>query len=295
MIRIFLLAAAAVLVIVTQLSAQTIAGYVLEDSTRLPISGAIIQLIGVDRARDASAVSDSAGAFVMRPRRAGSFVVHVSHPSYVSRDSMALKISAGQVVHLELRMGRRAIPIEPIVIRTVPVGRLAEFQERARQRGGFGQFITRADIEQQPAARQATDFLRGMVGVEVVEVARQSRTNLDAPQRGSVDESMPRMSVIRMRAGTSLCEPAIFLDGIPVRQLSESGVNHLLTPQMIEGVEVYPRSAGVPPNLVTPNTCGVVAFWTRAATEESGKLTWRRIRLAAAFVLAMTGIVAVTN
>jgi hypothetical protein len=279
-----------------QLDAQIITGVVIEDETKMPISGAIVELIGIDRARDGATVTDSTGAFVLRPRRSGSFVINVTHPSYVSRDSMALKIKAGLAVQVELRMGRAAIPLEPLIVKTTSTARVATFHERARHGTGFGKFVTRADIESKPETRNATDLLREMEGVEILTSRPQGGSDLATPPPpGSPNETMPRVRMIKMGSGTFACLPAIFVDGVPVKQYGDSGVDDFLTPDMLEGVEVYPRNAGAPPEFVTSNQCGVVAFWTRTPTEESGRLTWKRVGMAGLAAVMMLGVIAVTN
>ena len=276
------------------LGAQIVTGTILEDSSRVPIRGAIIEIIGIDRAKDGAALTDSAGAFVIRPRRSGSFVVHVSHPSYVSRDSMALQIRPGQLVQLEIRMGRRVIPLEPLVVKTTQ-GRLAGFMERARQ-GGPGIFLTRERLAERKGGRHTTDLLRGLAGVQVLALAPPGGSDLAAaPPPGTSNETRPRTQIIAMNEGATYCEPAVFVDGMRLKQYGDSGVDDLLRPDMVEGVEIYPRSAGAPSEFLTSNQCGVVVFWTRPVADASGKLTWRRARLAGLFVLAMTGLVAALN
>src|SRR5688572_21255817 len=276
--------------------AQIVTGVVVEEETKMPIGGAIVELIGIDRARDGMAVTDTAGAFVLRPRRSGSFVINVTHPSYVSRDSMALRVNAGLAVQLEVRMGRRAIPIEPLIVKATTTSRLASFQERARSSGTSGKFITRADIEKRRGTRRVTDLLEALEGVEITNITPAGGSNIaPTPQLGTSNETMMKTRIIRMGSNTASCEPAIFIDGVRVKQFSDSGIDDFIMPDMIEGVEVYPRGAGAPPEFMSNNSCGVVAFWTRAPSEESGKVTWKRLRLAGGFLLAMLGVVALTN
>jgi hypothetical protein len=286
----------ALLWVPANLFAQIVTGVVLEEGTRMPIGGAIVELIGIDRARDGVAVTDTSGSFVLRPRRSGSFVINVTHLSYVSRDSMAIKIKPGMAMQVELRMGRNAIPLEPLIVKTTMTARLAGFQERARSSGSSGKFVTRADIERRPGTRRATDLLEELEGVEIVGVSPAGGSNLaPTPLPGTSNETASRTRMIRMGSSTASCEPAIFIDGVPVKQYSDSGIDEFLTPDMIEGVEVYPRSAGAPSELVTSNHCGVVAFWTRAPSEESGRITWKRVRMVGGFLVMMAGLVVLTN
>jgi hypothetical protein len=73
----------ALLVLPSQLCAQTIHGRVVEDSTRAPIVGALVEFLGVDTAMAGAVRTDSAGAFVLHSLRSGNVLVRVTHPSYL--------------------------------------------------------------------------------------------------------------------------------------------------------------------------------------------------------------------
>lgn len=259
--------------------AQTLRGTVVEERDRAKIAGAALELITREGGTAGRTTSDSAGDFVLRASRAGVFRLHVSHPSYalVSTDSIAL--GPGENLAVELRMGRRAIPLEPLVVTARSQARSGGFYDRLRQ-PGFGRFITRADIEARPAAIRTTDLMRGVPGVEIVPVRRG---------RGGSTVNM-----IMTRGGAGRCEPTIVLDGAPIRQLPESGIDDFLKPAMLDGVEIYTSTAGAPPHLqVSSNSCGLIAFWTRTGTSEGGKPSWKKIAAGAAAVVVMLLVITV--
>jgi hypothetical protein len=67
-----------------------------------------------------------------------------------------------------------------------------------------------------------------------------------------------------MRYRRGECVPSLWLDG---SRFTFGGFNELATflrPDEILGVEIYPRSLGLPADLVDPRTdCGAIAVWTQ--------------------------------
>jgi hypothetical protein len=275
------LLAALLLLLPAGAGAQVLRGTVIEDPTGAPIAGAIIDILHRGEVL-ATARSDSTGAFLLLPRRSGTFTIRAAHAFHTAVDSLPLTIDPGGTLTIVLRLARAAIPLEPLVVTARTESRLAGFQERMRLGTGFGQFVTRAEIDARPAAR-TTDLLRELPGVEVTTVGRGGS---DQPTAiGTPDVTIARTSVITLRTSRGPCMPALYVDGLSIRQFEDSSIDDLLRPDMIEGVEVYPRSAGAPPEFIDPTMCGVVAFWTRPGPEE-GRWSWARAAAgAAAFVL----------
>jgi hypothetical protein len=253
-----MLAVGALLLLPVGAQSQTIHGLVVEDSTRVPIVGAVVEVVGIDAQVVATTQSDSTGAFLLRPGRSGNLVVRLTHPSYVAVDSVTLTVRTDEMIAVELRMGRSALPLEPVVVTTRRDPRLAGFYERLERGSGFGQFLTREEIKLRPGA-QGTDLLREMRGIEIVPVGG-----------GPV-------KLITMRGGAGRCQPTIYIDGMRVRQFAESGVDVFLTANTLEGVEVYTSPAGTPGELWPEGSCGVVAFWTRWDPEGGSKWSWLKL------------------
>lgn len=243
--------------IAAPLAAQEVRGVVLDDSTHQPIPAATVQLVTAKAAIVVgTAMTDSTGRFQLRPGSAGSYLMRAAHPSYRSTETRGVTLRAAESISVEVRLSRTAIPIEPLVVRARTNARLAGFYERAR-RGGFGYFVTRQQIEERGAVHQTTDILRSIPSIDIVPVKRGL--------------SAPNVYLIRGRGG---CQPAIFLDGIPVQQSVDGGVDDFLKPDMVEGIEVYTSSTAVPQEFSRPTMCGAIAFWTRAPAENGlGKFT----------------------
>jgi hypothetical protein len=244
-------------------TAQTVRGVVLEDGSRTRVAGAGVELLDASSRVKASTVTDSLGVFSLRAEEGGRFTIRLTHLSYVPLASRVLELAAGEVVLVELRMGRSAIPLAPLVVTSVGTARLGGFYER-RKSSGFGHFITRADIEKQPGTTRATALLQGVPGVRLIPVQRARGASLTY--------------IIATRGAASSCGPAIFINGAPLRQYNDSGIDDFLTANAVEAIEVYPSSAGTPAPFQQPNTCGAVAFWMRTGQEEGdSRMTLKRM------------------
>lgn len=277
-------AVAATLLLPAALAGQTIRGSVVEDGTRAPVVGAVVELVGASAVR---ARSDSVGGFVLEAPRRGRYGLRVSHPSYTSAGDVALEVGRGETL-VELRLGRSAIPLEPLVVATRGGARLSGFYERMKQ-PGFGTFVGREEIELRMGTTRATDLLRNIAGVEIVPVKVGESDRALAP--GPLQETIQTKSLITLRGGTGRCMPAIFVDGMAVSQFNDSGVDDILKPEMLEGVEVYTSAAGIPPQFANGSHCGAVAFWTRS--DGGAVFTWKRLlRGAPAFALIALAVLA---
>jgi hypothetical protein len=263
MSKIWILVFGALLLVPLAAQAQMIRGVVIEDGTRTPIAGAFVELIPTDAGPAATAHTDSLGAFVLSPARSGTFNLRLTHFAYASMDSVQLAVQRGGLMEIEVRMAHAAIPLEPLVVTTRRSARLDGFYERM-QRPGFGRFVSRKDIENRPGAR-TSDLLRGMPGVDVTR----------ANGRG-----LSGVNMITMRGGASgRCLANVYIDGLEVQQFPESGVDEMLTPFVLEGVEVYTSFASAPSPFHSRNSCGVVAFWTRS--DVGGRWSWRKLFIGA--------------
>jgi hypothetical protein len=88
-----------------------------------------------------------------------------------------------------------------------------------------------------------SDLFQGIAGVRVVRNSLGSGTLL----------------------GRGNCRLALFVNGMQVSARTGSGVDELVAPQDLAGVEIYNGMGGVPSELMTAtaNPCGTVALWTK--------------------------------
>ena len=256
--------------------AQVVTGVVRDSTTGAAVPGAIVFAVRPGGAIAGSAQADSAALYILALDGPGPVQVRARHPTFATV-AIDIDLAAGERLVLDLLLTREPMVIRPVVATVDRDARLAGFRARALQPGS-GQFLRRPDIEQRPAAR-ATDLLREMHGVEIISVAAGTR---------------PRVQLIALRGGVGRCLPALYIDGIAVRQLTESGIDDFLKPDMIEGVEVYTSVASAPDELSAPGNCGVVAFWTRPVGVVE-KLTRTKLVAALISIAVLATLIVVTR
>jgi carboxypeptidase family protein/TonB-dependent receptor-like protein len=116
-----------------------------------------------------------------------------------------------------------------------------------RSRGGFGKFLTRAQIDAADAI-SVCDLLRRVVGVRVQEGGLSGcQVSIRGATSGAASGA-PRM-----------CEPKVYLDGAPFGT-TVAEFARTISPREIMGIEIY-TSATAPPQY--QGGCGSIVVWTR--------------------------------
>ena len=118
---------------------------------------------------------------------------------------------------------------------------LSEFLKRAQ--GGFGRFVTPADIERRNAFA-TTDFLRQMPGVR------------HTPTGGSGYEITVRGATMQGQ-----CMPDVFVDGIVMHD-GATALDRIVNVQDLAGMEVYTGIGGTPAQYQR-GACGAIVVWTK--------------------------------
>lgn len=236
--------------------AQVVSGVVVDERSRTAVAGAEVELLP-ERQRDGARVrTDSTGRFALPAPRAGMYRLQVRHESYMTYQVDSVQIGIGEVVSLEIRMGRDAVPLQPLVVtarRTAMY--MAGFEDR--RKAGFGRFLTREDFDVHASTR-VSDLLRNLQGLSFRSAGGGG-------------------SMIYMRGGTGLCQPAIWLDGVQVRQYPGNTMDDILTPDIIEAVEMYTSVASAPTQYLS-GPCGVLMLWTRRGSGAGGQpWQWKKL------------------
>ena len=246
---------------------QVIRGQVV-DEDRNPVSSATVFLLSETEEVLRTVEADDEGDFRLEGISAGFYLLRVERLGYETTTTPPLLVDEGSTVVVELRVAVDAIPLEPLVIRqrarTHRLDPLIQaFYERREE--GHGHFIDRQEIEERQPNR-ITQLLRRIPGINV---------NMGVGSRGDV-------RFRRAVQGSGDCAPAIWLDGVRVR---EGGVprvgsgafgakpppgtgglilDEVASPDEIEGIELYMSKIQVPMRWNTPGArCGVILIWTR--------------------------------
>jgi hypothetical protein len=258
--------------VVAHASAQVVRGRVMEAESARRLPAATVTLIDYNKQTVGRAVTDTAGNFQIRAPRAGGYQIRFDLLGYTPLTSERIELGARETVQLAVQLSTQALPVTPVVItaRQRNRGNLEEFEKR-RVRQGSGYFITQDEIEKH-ASMPASSLVSRVPGVTLKTTRYGSQILLP----GTLD----------------VCQASVFVDGTRI-QGSVTGVDDLLIPAWIGGIEVYPRAASAPieyrtnNNPANPNAdtdCGVVLYWTRDV-ESDGGWSWKKIVAAAGLLL----------
>lgn len=256
-------------------AAQIVVGRVVDGTTGDPIQGARIEARAPDSVAVATALSDSAGFVQLRLPSAGSYFIVASRTGLLPWQSGLISIAARETLEVEIRLGRDAVPLDPLVVvaRARSARRLAGYRSRL-QDGRVGRFVTREDIERRPSA-PVSDLVRPLSGVHIVDVARGGNPNALSrliAMRGN------RGGEIADEDGANYCLPGLFVDGVKVSQSAEFPIDDFIMAYDLEGIEVYSTAGSVPIEYQQGGgvACGAVLFWTREAQTGEGRSGWWR-------------------
>ncbi|HUF11680.1 MAG TPA: TonB-dependent receptor plug domain-containing protein [Longimicrobiales bacterium] len=203
-----------------------LAGRVVDAHTSQPIAGATVEVVG-----GPGAVTDAAGAFLLRAAGEGSATLVATRAGYASR-SAEVSLESGRTV-------RVVVALEAMPIRIAPLQVIA----RASREGGH--VLTRAMIEES-GARTLGELVRTVPGMIVRPVA-------GGGQRASV-------------RGGSADAVLVLVDGVPVNDpLSGEADLSLISLSGVQTVRVLPgaRTARYGPRA----EAGVILVESRAVNE----------------------------
>lgn len=250
-------------------TAQQVRGVVVEDSTFRPIPDVTVELRSLDGSVRGTAVSAATGWFEVFAPGSGQFVLHARHQAYTHTDTLAIGLNGAEILTVVLRLSGGPIPLEPLTVRVSPQDRLGGYRERARK-GAFGRYITRADIDRHGGYSLA-HIMRFTPEVRIERVRDGPFTN----------------DGVFMRSYGDLCVPTVFLDGVAVPTGRIFDIDALLSPDEVEGIEVYRSYLSAPmefrlPAMDSDMSCGVIVVWSRQPSLEP--ISWKRMFFAGSLV-----------
>ncbi len=221
-------------------SGTAVLGTVTDSRTGEPIPAAVVTLDGT-----ASVATNISGNFRLSDVTPGTHLLYVKRIGF-KRGLINLDLPGDQTgVELDIRLDPVPVELPEVVVegeRTLyAYGRLRDFYERRNK--GIGHFVTRWDIERRQP-RVASAMLAGISSLRIVP--------------GPLGRNRIELSDQSLSCRT----PLLFLDGTLIRG---GNPDEILTPQDIEGMEIYTRVNEVPPefSIQAGAACGVIAVWTR--------------------------------
>jgi hypothetical protein len=242
-----LLLALALLALPAALHGQARLDVTVLDSAGAPVANARVEIAGVNYA----VTTNDRGVGRMDRVPAGNRIVSASRIGYTA-GRVAVEFRAGETVARTI-----ILKSEPVALAGVS-GTAARSDQTlarqgfyARQRAGFGAFMTGEAIDRLRPAR-TVDLFRRMRGFSVI-MSRRGYYEI-ATNRGPSNMS------------GSCSGPLIFLDGIlvPSRTSTREDMLSFINPESLAGIEAYPSPATVPAQYnITGAACGVVLLWTK--------------------------------
>jgi len=230
------------------LDAQVVRGRIVDRATMQPIPTTEVTAVTLGGRRIGQTISDSAGAFSLDLRNAGSYRLEAQRIGYRSVTSPGFDVGAREVLEVDLNMTVESINLDPLVIHGRAASPHLPDLERAgfyaRERSAPGLFMRRDDIARTRGARMS-EVLGTIPGVRRATI--QGRAGVSLGRSGGTGRA---------------CPPAVFLDGMPV--VRAEGIDDIIAVTAIEAVEVYRGPSQTPPQFAGPETgCGVIVIWSR--------------------------------
>lgn len=242
----------------TPAAGQTISGVVLDDASDSPLQNVEVVLLDPVGDTVSEALTSAEGRFRMELPQPGPYAISGTLLGYAPITSEVLEFGEEDLT-VEIRMNMQALTLEPIIVQgeaRPPSGFLGDFYQRM-ERGAFGHFISREEIESQHAIN-ATDLLRMTPGVRVT------------PGR------LGSGGIVRMTRG---CVPAIYIDGMMINRGPAAGasLDDLINAMDIEGIEVYRGAMSQVDGFYDPTGCGLILVWSRRGSNDGGPFSWRKL------------------
>ena len=219
----------------------------VRDSVGRSIAGAELTVEGTS----VRGVTDERGELRFTAVRGGPATLRIRRLGF---QPQTLSVVVDQRVPAASIVTLAAIPqrLAPIVVKggNNYTGRMAGFYQRRDL--GIGHFVSREKLERDNPS-QLTDVFRRLPGVHITS----NRFIRNA---------------VRFRANGANCWPLVWLDGAPL-PTAEFDLD-FLSPQSIEGIEVYSGISQIPPQFMGSRglgSCGVIVVWSREGERRQKK------------------------
>ena len=206
----------------------------------VPVALAQVAIAGIAR----YAIAERNGHFRLAELPAGKHSLVMRMIGF-SPITVPVEVRGGDTLTLRIDL----TPLDPLPLGTVEVQSTIPFGLRAfeeRRGHGPGYFMQYEDIAK-TQARQVTDVLRRIPGIQVRPIPGPYGTNLAVMQRGS------------------RCPVMFFLNGSPF-PINDVPINNYVAAEDLIAVEAFTPSE-LPPqfnSVAYASRCGVVGLWTRA-------------------------------
>lgn len=253
-------------------AAQTVVhGRLVDDGSQRVLAGGEVTLVGSEGRTHRRIVTDAAGYFRFDEVTPGPLRMRAALRGFETVYTPFLQAAAGDTIELEIRLDRQTVLLAPLVVvgrsRSRESARLTGFYDRLES--SFGYFLTRDDIERRNPM-YASDMLLTVPGVRLggntmggrrtIYMTRAIRSTGPCPVQVFIDGFLMTRRTLQRQDGVDSSGAALFtLNGDDGFSLDDH-----VSPEAIEGIEVYKGVSDVPAEFWTPEaSCGTVVVWTR--------------------------------
>jgi hypothetical protein len=221
------------------------------DENKLPIVGAVVDVLSVARVR-----SDSTGAFRLSSLPSGTLIVRATMIGF-QPVMKVVTVTAGQELRLDITMLRASQQLATVVVRedsaTTLLSDPTGFDGRRKSSNG-GHFIVAAEIEK----RHVTETEQLFHGIPTVQV---DTGGIVVIKRGEISLRDIYLSGKDVNQFNMCIGAQVLLNGVAMPQPFNINSVPLFN---IRGVEIYSGPATTPTSLRSPKSvCGTVAIWTK--------------------------------
>lgn len=229
------------------------------NENQVPVPGAQLRLIPIDGdAQDARvATTDSLGSFRWDGLTGGQYRLSVRRLGFEPID-VAIELADGVDRQVSITLRAAAARLDTVTIHAAsvvpgPSGRSSQMDEfYRRQSRGIGHFITSEDIKDHSPATLSS-LLQRVSGVTAITNSDGTLTVGSAACRGVVGSGS---------GSDTWGSVALYVDGVQVSARERASVAGAITPEELEGIEVYRSPTELPAEAVG-NACAAIYLWTR--------------------------------
>jgi hypothetical protein len=193
------------------------------------------------------ATTDDEGRFLLSEAPGGTQRLEVRAIGYYPEER-AVDLVAGRAaaVHLTLATLRSVLDTVRVSAARVYSADSHGFEQRRKARAS-GYFFDQSDVERLRPPN-VTQLLTRVQGVTLAGDAFDSAI------------------LMRDFFTGDFCQPAVFIDGMRLTDLTARDINMWVRPEELAGMEIYTRSEQAPPEFTTAEGCGALVLWTRRPT-----------------------------
>ena len=268
----------------TPAGAQSFHGRLIDEATRLPVSGGVVSLLQPNGVVLSTVMTPASGRFALSAPGPGEYRLVITRLGYHRLQVGPFTLGAGEQRERDFLISPVAVQLPEIgVTAPAPAVEPSPYLTRVgfyeRQKSDFGHFVTEEEIDARGAHR-FTDLLSVIPGVTLL------------PAEGGLGRASVQLRGSDLSRGGT-CHPRVFIDGLMVirgdarpRGITREGLpeqrqterfrvevereeialDDVVMPGDVQGIEIYRSGSQVPVRFGGASTwtqCGVIVIWTR--------------------------------